>query len=173
MDGYESLEARTLLAGIVYDSSQNRLTITGRDSADVIAVSDSSAGISVRLNSTRQVITGTVYDILIDARGGDDVVTCNGRAATIRGGAGNDTINTNSRSTIDGGLGADVMTVVADADDPVATLDYSSRTHAVFVSLTSGSSNNGEAGEHDKIVGEFRTAIGGSGNDSLTGTAAN
>ena len=58
---------------------------------------------------------------------------------------------------IDGGIGTD-------------TVDYSSRTAAIVVKLD-GKANDGEAGEHDFVVGVTNeTLIGGSGNDRLDAT---
>src|SRR5207247_572755 len=49
------------------------------------------------------------------------------------------------------------------------TVDYSSRTARVFVTLD-GNANDGEAGEHD-YARDCENVVGGSGNDHLTGNA--
>jgi Ca2+-binding RTX toxin-like protein len=88
--------------------------------------------------------------------------------ATLIGLGGNDTL-TGDGETFDvlvGGPGSDVL---SGGDGPYTdTVDYSSRTNAVSVSLD-GVRNDGEPGENDLLLEGITGAIGGSGNDRITG----
>jgi len=83
----------------------------------------------------------------------------------LEGGDGNDTLNSgfNLSATLDGGPGADVMS------GELATVDYSSRTNPLTVTMGDGGvANDGEAGENDLISDDISEVLGGSGADTFT-----
>ncbi|HYE19255.1 MAG TPA: hypothetical protein VEA69_12470 [Tepidisphaeraceae bacterium] len=189
----EALEGRTLLT--LVPNASNVVAITGSLGADtwelqqvngVLIWRDLISGVT---DQTAGVFTGSVF---IDLRGGDDYLRLRTKtlsspvtvAATLAGGAGNDTIfggegndsiygddtlNTltgddrldgrGGNDRLDGGLGFD-------------TADYSYRTLAIKVTLDGGSNDGtvaaaGVAGEFDRVLTE--AVLGGSGNDALFG----
>ena len=85
----------------------------------------------------------------------------------LEGGDGNDALysGSNGSATLDGGPGADVMS------GELATVDYSSRTNPLTVTMGDGLANDGEAGEMDLISDDVAEVLGGSGADTfaLTG----
>lgn len=93
---------------------------------------------------------GRGNDTLIGGKGSD----------TLYGGAGDDVLN--------GGGGANVISGGSGND----TADYSRRIAPVRVTLDN-TSDDGEAGEHDNVMSDIETVLGGSGNDSLIGDSSN
>ncbi len=96
---------------------------------------------------------------------------------TINGGAGNDTLTGGAGSdTIGGGDGDDTFLAAAaiDGDDTFAggagtdKVDYSRRENSVTVVLD-GVTASGEATETDTIETDVENAVGGAGDDDLTG----
>jgi len=82
----------------------------------------------------------------------------------LDGGAGNDTLiggNASNGNTFDGGLGADTFS-------GRGTVDYSTRTNPVTVTIGDGLANDGEAGEHDLVPNEISRVVGGHAGDTLT-----
>lgn len=100
---------------------------------------------------------------------------------TVFGGDGNDTITSgDGNDTLAGGLGNDsfVGGTGDDGDDSIAgddgtdTASYSTRT--ANLTLTLGGASNGQSGEADTLSTDLEIIVGGSGNDTLTGsTGAN
>jgi Ca2+-binding RTX toxin-like protein len=101
---------------------------------------------------------------------------------TIFGGDGNDTMIGGNASdvligclgndTYNGGGGADTMADGAFCTGGgTDTVDYSSRTQSVFVTLD-GNANDGEFGEGDNVGADIENITGGSGDDDLTGSSA-
>jgi Ca2+-binding RTX toxin-like protein len=93
---------------------------------------------------------------------------------SLIGGAGNDTLTGSSANNgLDGGAGADVLSGLGGTD----TASYATRTAAVIVSLDNvandGSSSDGPIGARDNVKSDIENLLGGSGADSLTGSAAN
>lgn len=87
----------------------------------------------------------------------------------LKGGSGNDTLTGDAAdNTLDGGRGADTMTGGAGLD----VVDYSTRTADVTADLSGSPGNDGEAGEGDTIGSDVEGLVGGGGNDTLTGNAA-
>ena len=68
---------------------------------------------------------------------------------------------------LDGGAKADVMRGNSGPD----TVSYATRSKTVFVTLSSGDPNDGEPDEKDHIT-STEGAIGGSGDDEITGYSA-
>jgi Ca2+-binding RTX toxin-like protein len=106
-----------------------------------------------------------------EAGEGDNVRT---DVETVLGGAGNDHLGGDSAANnlqggpgddvLDGGAGPDVL-----AGGPgIDTVDYSSRTNPVNVSLDN-QANDGEAGEHDNVQNAIDIVRGGHGDDALSG----
>jgi Ca2+-binding RTX toxin-like protein len=92
---------------------------------------------------------------------GDDTLTGNAGADTLQGEAGDDVVRpAGGGDTVSGGEGSDTVT-------------YSERSASVTVTLGApgvATTSNGEAMEGDSLV-DLENAIGGSGNDTLTGNA--
>jgi Ca2+-binding RTX toxin-like protein len=117
---------------------------------------------------------------------GNDSLTGNSRSNTLTGNAGNDTLNGGSGSdTLVGGLGNDtyvftgaaaggeVDTIAEAASLDSDTLDFSSQTSAVTLQIGVGTQQAVHTGR-SLILGSglaIENAIGGSGNDSLTGSS--
>jgi Ca2+-binding RTX toxin-like protein len=97
-------------------------------------------------------ITGNAVSNVLDGGAGNDVLTGGDGNDTLIGGAGDD--------NLDGGLGTDVA-------------DYSQATAALTIALQNGSPFTVDAGPFGTdTLTNIEGIIGGSGNDSLTGDAA-
>ena len=179
----EPLEARQLLSASLVGST---LIITGTPKADIIVLSQDATNVYVNENGALpEVFTAAqVQLVAIDLGAGNDQVSLqkkNGSQAlripaVISGGAGNDFMRGGAANdTLSGGAGDDTLDGGAGADSFVGgagndTVDYSSRTNAVTISLDN-TANDGELNENDNITDSIETVIGGSGNDSFTGNA--
>jgi Ca2+-binding RTX toxin-like protein len=137
-------------------------------------------------------VTYTVENII--GGSGNDALTGSDQYNVITGGAGNDTIDgvanatcpvSGAGDTLNGGLGNDIFLmgavancgVVVSGGAGIDTVDYSSRTAAVNVSLD-GTANDGDptansgAGEKGNLnATDLEIVLGGSGNDTLTASA--
>ena len=131
-------------------------------------------------------VTGTHIDgIFIMLSKGNDIFDGGGNTATggapfpgpltVFGGAGDDTIRGGSNlDTLNGGDGNDTFTTgaVADGTDTMNgnagsdTADYSTRTNALLITM---SSTGGEPGENDVFAADIEVIKGGMGNDTLVG----
>ncbi|MEO8905052.1 MAG: calcium-binding protein [Polyangiaceae bacterium] len=96
------------------------------------------------------VITGGAGDDILSGDDGNDL---------LNGGAGYNTYSCGAAND-----GSDVITVAKSAID---TVDYSRRFNTISV-LLDGSASSGEAGENDAIPDTVFKVIGGSGNDSIS-----
>lgn len=168
--------------------SKGKLTITGTEQNDRVAVSLSSdrlavvvAGISTRFTRVRS--------IQISTAGGDDWITIVPELlapTNISAGWGNDTIQTGrSPDTIDGGDGTDCVSYAARTESITGKLhvEFSGTRDMYEASLEGGihyvygratiiqSATSGAAGENDASSG-VEILTGGSGNDSLTATSS-
>ena len=180
------LGADTLLGGDGNDTLTGGLgadTMTGGDGDDTF---DEGA-----VNSGKDDMTGGVGDDTVDygARTTDTIVNLDGNLGsddsgedtdgdgtadeedaflTVENastGTGDDTIIGNaSDNVLSGGAGADDMDGAAGVD----TLDYSADTAGVTVNLSTEVASGGDAA--GDVIADFENAIGGAGNDSLTGT---
>ncbi len=103
----------------------------------------------------------------VTVRGGDgfDTVTMTGTGpATLIGDRGNDTLTSGSGgATFNGGDGDDLITGGTGPD----TLDYSQRSDAMTVFLTTGTASGDAARGTDALEGSIETVIGGDGDDTL------
>jgi len=82
----------------------------------------------------------------------------------LEGGEGNDDLNSgqNQFAVQDGGPGADMFSGEG------ATVDYSSRTNPVTVSISDNVANDGETGENDLVTSDVQGILGGHGADTVT-----
>jgi Ca2+-binding RTX toxin-like protein len=115
----------------------------------------------------------SVDHILVSVDDEDDYVNTSASSSSLtrlEGGDGNDALysGSNISTTLDGGPGADTMSGEG------ATVDYSSRTNPLTVTIGDGLANDGEAGENDLVANDISRVLGGSGADTytLTGTDA-
>lgn len=173
----EELEGRRLLSASL---SGGVLTITGTASADAITVSVSGTTLTVSDNGTPSTFTvSSVTSIVLNLGDGNDTATL---AASVTapgnfyGGDGDDTLRGGSGAdTFDGGAGADDIgdngaSSGQQGGSPVDTVDYSSRSASLNVSLDN-SPNDGESaglGERDNIRLGIERIIGGSGDDTIS-----
>jgi Ca2+-binding RTX toxin-like protein len=124
----------------------------------------------------------------IDGGGGNDEVVGGRGDDSLRGGDGNDRLDygdqpddTLGRDTLDGGPGDDQLNggpagVEQEPDDlkggdGVDMADYSDRTASLRVDLD-GVADDGESGEQDNVEPDVEDVIGGSDDDTLTGSGA-
>ncbi|HEX8912457.1 MAG TPA: C2 family cysteine protease, partial [Humisphaera sp.] len=116
--------------------------------------------------------------VTVNGLGGNDRITVNGgRATTLNGGngndtlvggAGNDTLNGDyGDDYLDGGLGSDTLAGGGGVD----TVSYAARSADVRVTLD-GYADDGQAGENDNALADLEVIQGGWGNDYLAGNAS-
>ncbi len=158
----------------IWGGSDNDV-LTGNDSNNAFdggAGADQFHGLGgedlVDYSTRSQPVSASIDGVANDGEAGegDNIAT---DIEDLRGGSGNDTLTGNSSDNmLDGGLGADQMTGGAGSD----TVDYSYRTEPVTADLSGSPGNDGEAGEGDTIGADVESLIGGSGDDTLTGNAA-
>ena len=103
-----------------------------------------------------KVVNNTDFGATLNGQGGNDSLTGGSANDSLNGSSGNDVLN--------GGLGADILQGGSGND----TADYSSRTTNLNISLDN-IANDGAAGEHDNVMSDVETVLGGSGNDKLVG----
>jgi len=131
-------------------------TITGGAGRDTISYAGRGAGVRIALDGVAH--SGEPGEADRIASDVEDVI----------GGAGDDMITGSALdNVIDGGLGDDLISGGAGVD----TVDYHARTANLTVVLD-GVTASGEPGEADRIATDVENVIGGSGDDSLTGNAA-
>lgn len=108
-------------------------------------------------------------EVVLGGSGADTVTGNDFQSNTLLGGPGNDKLTGGMwwEDTLDGGPGADTMS--GEGRDDLVT--YESRTAPVVVTLNS-LANDGEAGEHDKVLPDVEQVRGGSGDDQLSGSSA-
>ncbi|WP_157592061.1 calcium-binding protein [Solirubrobacter soli] len=132
--------------------------------------------ISVDLGDGDDRYAGPVkHPARVDGGSGNDVLRGFEKPVTLLGGPGDDSLTGSERSDVlDGGPGADDIL----GGDPYSAagpstgdlVDYSSRTAPVTVTLDDVA-NDGEAGEGDNVHSDVDDIAGGSGDDTLTGSA--
>ena len=189
-------DVETLIGGSAGDvltggAAANRLdgrggddTLDGRTAADVML---GGGGVDT------VTYAGRIAGVVADADGRpDDGDASDGPAATrdtigldvenLVGGAGADTLKGTAGANrldgmggndwLNGGFGRDVLAGGAGTD----TVSYAGRTTALTVDLDSvaddGDANDGPAGARDDVRGDVENLVGGSGSDTLTGSAA-
>lgn len=152
---------------------------TGRESniihAFSLAATDAAGNVG---SSTRPAILGTSGSETLSGTSGDDVINAAGGNDIVNAGSGNDTIT--------GGGGSDVVlagdgndtfiAMIGDGDDFYAggagtdTLSMSAMTVPVTINLNSGFAFSAQTGVDG--LASIENAIGGSGNDTMTGNGA-
>ena len=133
---------------------------------DVVSYEDRSAGVVVTLDG--EAVSGNAADGPPGAR---DVIDQD--VEGVFGGAGGDTLaGSAADNLLNGGPGPDQLHGAGGFD----VADYSERTSGVKVRLdgnaTSGNTEDGPAQARDRIFTDVEDIFGGSGNDDLTGSAA-
>ncbi|HEX8101996.1 MAG TPA: calcium-binding protein [Solirubrobacteraceae bacterium] len=150
--------------------------IDGGDGTDTVSYATRPFPVTVKLDGTptsgngddgptagaRDTVAATVENI--DGGTGSDTLTGSGAVNRLAGGGGDD--------VLDGGIGADVLAGGGGSD----AADYRARTTAVRVELggvdgASGNAADGPAGARDDVEADVERALGGSGNDTLLGSA--
>jgi VCBS repeat-containing protein len=139
-------------------NNQYVVTVTVKDVANAVDtitytvnVADVAEGTAIQGTATGQTVTGSAASNILIGLGGND---------TVNGQAGNDTIVatlTDGNDTYNGG---------ADSD----TLDMSAMTVAATINLTTGTATSTQSGT-DTLTA-IENAIGGSGADTITGSAS-
>jgi Ca2+-binding RTX toxin-like protein len=144
-------------------------TVNGSDGDDVVsgagdAVTGAPTVLALTLNgdAADDVLTGGDGDDTISGGAGADAIAGGDGDDTPTGGAGNDFFDegaaANGSEAIGGGSGNDLVT-------------YGSRAAGVVVTMD-GVFDDGEAGESDSVGTDVENAIGGAGDDVMTGSAS-
>ena len=145
-------------------------SLLGISFATVSVPSVVAASCTITGTSRGETLNGTAGPDVICGLGGNDTINGLGGNDTIYGGAGNDRINGGiGDDQLIGEAGADALNGGAGAD----TADYSAASVPLAISIDS-QANDGARGERDAVATDVENVVGGSGNDSITGsTAAN
>jgi ELWxxDGT repeat protein len=118
--------------------------------------------------SKNDTLTGNSLANILTGNGGNDVLSGGLGSDTLNGGAGSDTYKFGGATA-----GGEVDTIVETASLDSDTLDFSSRTIAVTVNISTGVQQQVHT-DRALILGSglaVENVIGGSGNDSLTGNS--
>jgi Ca2+-binding RTX toxin-like protein len=155
------------------DGGPNADRLVGGAGSDTVDYSTRAAAVNVNLAVAGGDGAAGEGDDAVDvenAKGGsaNDTLTGTAAANILTGGGGADTLNgSDGDDTFDGGLGGDVMNGGVGAD----LVDYSSRATNVTADLE-GDTDDGQAGEGDRIGADVEKITGGSAHDTLTGNAS-
>ncbi len=162
------------------------VTVTMLSGAD-----DGSSGELDNIGLTVEVVTGTPGADNMTANATTSTLNGGPGADTLLGGAGNNTINGDAdNDTITGALGNDTLSGGAGDDTFVEqgsatstgadvfnggagtdTVDYSTRTAVLTVTMDGAAANDGQPSELDNVKGDIENLICGTGNDIITGNA--
>ena len=106
--------------------------------------------------------------------GGDDTLFGGDIGDTLSGGIGNDRLDGGAgNDSLNGGAGIDRVLYGTNGESVYDISGcYTAGTRTAAVTLTLGG-NGGQAGETDTLNADIESAIGGTGDDSLTGSTAN
>ena len=145
-------------------------SLIGISLATVAAPDVAAASCTITGTNRGETLNGTAGPDVICGLGGNDTINGLGGNDTIYGGAGNDRINGGTGDDqLIGEAGADTLNGGVGAD----TVDYSAASVPLTISIDS-QANDGARGERDAVATDVENVVGGSGNDSITGsTAAN
>lgn len=122
---------------------------------------------NVTTGGGNDTIVGSALDNVLDGGAGNDTISAGAGNDTLIGGAGTNTLKgeagddlfdqttTLGNDTIQGGAGTD-------------TVSYALRTNDVTIVLDAASTS-GESGETDTITNDVENAVGGDGDDTITG----
>jgi Ca2+-binding RTX toxin-like protein len=180
----DALEPRILFA-LSLSLNEGLLTVGGTSGADVIVVSKVEDNLSIAVNKSLFVMpVEEVQRINIKGLAGNDKISFGegvSIAATIFGGDGNDLISGGDRSNrLCGEAGHDTLVGSTGRDQFIGgpgidTADYSKRLDDLVITLD-GKPNDGTPtvgatkGEGDNVMSDIEVVIGGSGDDSITGS---
>ena len=164
------------------------LKIRGGKTADTFVFG--STGIAYNADAFKDIAVANVETFVVSMSDGNDAFSGAGNTATggaafatavtVYGGAGNDTLRGGAGDdTLDGGDDNDTFTTGTGPDGAdtlvggagTDTADYSTRTAALTITIDA-TANDGETGETDKVSTDIEVVKGGSGNDTITGSAA-
>ena len=174
--------------------SDGSLVITGTGAADTLSLTVSGSTLTVQLNNlTRQFDVSVIEELHADLGDGNDTVSSSfdTTRASVFGGAGDDTFTGGAGQQVffggdgndtlrggdggdhlygdggndylDGQLSGDYMSGGGGTD----TVDYSSRTAALRVTVGDYESDDGEAGERDRVEYDVEIVRGGAGDDYI------
>lgn len=149
-------------------------SIDGGTGTDTVSYASSTVALTVNLSLTTAQTSGgdASGDVLTSIENviggsGNDNLTGDGNANVLTGNNGNDTLSGGvGNDTLIGGTGADSLVGGADND----TASYASDTAGITINLalTTAQTSAGEAS--GDILSSIERIIGGSGNDSLSGS---
>ena len=164
------------------------LKLRGGKTADTFVFG--STGIAYNADAFKDIAVANVETFVVSMSDGNDAFSGAGNTATggaafatavtVYGGAGNDTLRGGAGDdTLDGGDDNDTFTTGTGPDGAdtlvggagTDTADYSTRTAALTITIDA-TANDGETGETDKVSTDIEVVKGGSGNDTITGSAA-
>lgn len=162
-------------------------TMSGGDGSDILDYSSRTAPVTITLGdglandgasgegdntaadfdvvlggSGNDRMTGSAIQNILRGEGGDDVLDGAGANDTLIGGTDNDRLLGGP-----GGVGTDNDDLVG--EDGVDTADYSTRSVALTID-DDDDDDDGQAGEGDNVWVSTENVLGGSGNDTLTGS---
>jgi hypothetical protein len=120
-------------------------------------------------------VTSGAHEVLGEA--GNDTMCADGAGSTLLGGDGNDRLlGWAGRDRLDGGNGNDVLQGGGGPDQLIGGQGTDTVTYADHASdvtaAPDGKSDSGSVGEDDTVDPSVENLTGGSGNDTLTGSAA-
>ncbi|MBP1874976.1 Ca2+-binding RTX toxin-like protein, partial [Ensifer adhaerens] len=170
--GYDTLDASAVTESIVVDLEEGTATgdEIGSDTVDSIeTVIAGSGDDQLSGDSQNNTLIGNDGDDVIDGRAGDDILAGSQGDDVVSGGAGDDTIvveapacapgeATDGNDSYNGGSGYD-------------TLNASATTESIVVDLEQGTATGEEIGSD--TLQRIEAAIGGAGDDQLSGDAEN
>ena len=193
-DGADTFNGGTETDSVDYRSRTNAVTVSANGVAD-----DGEAGEGDNLGADVEQLTGGQGNDTISGSSsaggsiqgdvGNDVITGGSGNDSIGGGAGNDTINGGAgNDSINGGAGTDTVDGGA-GDDEIASstfdgqdvyrggsgndrANYSGGTSGPVVVSLDGVANDGGADENDNVGTDIEDVLGGSFDDTITGSAA-
>ncbi len=180
----DALEPRRLLS-LSLSLNEGTLTVGGTVAADTIVVSKVDDNFTIAVNKSLFMMPASeVQRITIKGFGGNDKISFGegvNLPATILGGDGNDLISGGDRSNrLCGEAGNDTLVGSTGRDQFIGglgtdTADYSQRLDDLVISLD-GKPNDGTPtvgqtkGEGDNVMPDVEVVVGGSGDDSITGS---
>jgi Ca2+-binding RTX toxin-like protein len=157
----------------------------GGAGSDTVSYSERTNPVSLTLDATANDgeagegdnASGDIENITGGA--GDDTLIGSSGANALDGGPGNDVLSGGlGNDTLSGGPGDDIFTEdsIPNGSDVFVggagedTVSYALRTSAVTVTIDD-TANDGESGEADNVHSDVEDVVGGSGDDTITGSA--
>jgi Ca2+-binding RTX toxin-like protein len=147
-----------------YSARTGAVTITIDDIAD-----DGGTGETDNVATDIEIIKGGLGDDHLTGSPGADTIFGGPGNDVIAGGAGNDILNGDAGNDVfDEGSGANGSDAI-NGGAGIDTVSYASRTNDVTIALDAVA-HSGELNENDKIALDVENAIGGAGDDTITGS---